>query len=96
MQLPSVMKFTEDQIGQLLSSFWIQSTLSDISPSNVEAIAHSFSLVLLSLRLKVSIKFSIFFILIEEKSILEPLMIILKCRIQMTGLLFEPSSFSSH
>nr|VDC68092.1 unnamed protein product [Brassica rapa] len=50
--LPSVMKFTEDQIGQLLSSFWIQSTLSDISPSNVEAIAHSFSLVLLSLRLK--------------------------------------------
>ncbi|RID59602.1 hypothetical protein BRARA_F02823 [Brassica rapa] len=50
--LPSVMKFTEDQIGKLLSSFWIQSTLSDISPSNVEAIAHSFSLVLLSLRLK--------------------------------------------
>ncbi|CAN7080354.1 unnamed protein product [Brassica oleracea var. botrytis] len=45
-------KFTEDQIGQLLSSFWTQSTLSDISPSNIKAIAHSFSLVLLSLRLK--------------------------------------------
>ncbi|XP_013632559.1 PREDICTED: uncharacterized protein LOC106338035 [Brassica oleracea var. oleracea] len=50
--LPSMMKFTEDQIGQLLSAFWTQSTLSDILPSNIEAIAHSFSLVLLSLRLK--------------------------------------------
>ncbi|KAH0883059.1 hypothetical protein HID58_059155 [Brassica napus] len=51
--LPSMMKFTEDQIGQLLSAFWTQSTLSDILPSNIEAIAHSFSLVLLSLRLKI-------------------------------------------
>ncbi|AED93613.1 putative protein EFR3 [Arabidopsis thaliana] len=50
--LPSMMKFTEDQIGQLLSAFWIQSALPDILPSNIEAIAHSFSLVLLSLRLK--------------------------------------------
>ncbi|KAL1212768.1 Protein SEMI-ROLLED LEAF 2 [Cardamine amara subsp. amara] len=50
--LPSMMKFTEDQIGQLLSAFWIQSTLPDILPSNIEAITHSFSLVLLSLRLK--------------------------------------------
>ncbi|CAN7025144.1 unnamed protein product [Brassica rapa subsp. trilocularis] len=50
--LPSMMKFTEDQMGQLLSAFWTQSTLSDISPSNIKAIAHSFSLVLLSLRLK--------------------------------------------
>ncbi|AAB61061.1 Hypothetical protein F2P16.24 [Arabidopsis thaliana] len=54
--LPSMMKFTEDQIGQLLSAFWIQSALPDILPSNIEAIAHSFSLVLLSLRLKVNIK----------------------------------------
>jgi len=58
MQLPSMMKFTEDQIGQLLSAFWIQSALPDILPSNIEAIAHSFSLVLLSLRLKVNIKVS--------------------------------------
>ncbi|XP_010493942.1 PREDICTED: protein EFR3 homolog B-like isoform X2 [Camelina sativa] len=50
--LPSMMKFTEDQIGQLLSAFWIQSTLPDILPSNIEAIAHSISLMLLSLRLK--------------------------------------------
>ncbi|CAA7017161.1 unnamed protein product [Microthlaspi erraticum] len=50
--LPSMMKFTEDQIGQLLSAFWTQSALPDILPSNIEAIAHSFSLVLLSLRLK--------------------------------------------
>ncbi|ESQ32200.1 hypothetical protein EUTSA_v10003593mg [Eutrema salsugineum] len=50
--LPAMMKFTEDQIGQLLSAFWTQSTLPDILPSNIEAIAHSFSLVLLSLRLK--------------------------------------------
>lgn len=53
LKLPSMMKFTEDQIGQLLSAFWTQSTLSDNVPSNIEAIAHSLSLVLLSLRLKV-------------------------------------------
>ncbi|XP_010546763.1 PREDICTED: uncharacterized protein LOC104818746 [Tarenaya hassleriana] len=50
--IPFMMKFTEDQIGQLLSSFWIQSTLPDNLPSNIEAIAHSFSLTLLSLRVK--------------------------------------------
>lgn len=56
MQEPCVMKFTEDQIVQLLSSFWIQATLPDNLPSNFEAIAHSFNLTLISLRLKV--KFS--------------------------------------
>ncbi|KAJ0253150.1 hypothetical protein HA466_0122270 [Hirschfeldia incana] len=50
--LPSMMKFTEDQIGQLLSAFWTQTTLPDNLPSNIEAIAHSLSLVLLSFRLK--------------------------------------------
>lgn len=49
---PCMMKLTEDQIGQLLSSFWIQANLPDNLPSNVEAIAHSFSLTLLSSRLK--------------------------------------------
>lgn len=49
---PFVMKFTEDQIVQLLSSFWIQATLPENLPSNFEAIAHSFSLTLISLRLK--------------------------------------------
>ncbi|KAG2278586.1 hypothetical protein Bca52824_061141 [Brassica carinata] len=42
--IPSMMKFTEDQIGQLLSAFWTQSTLPDNLPSNIEAIAHSLSL----------------------------------------------------
>ncbi|KAF3563670.1 hypothetical protein DY000_02011262 [Brassica cretica] len=50
--LPSMMKFTEDQMGQLLSAFWTQSTLPDNLPTSIEAIAHSLSLVLLSLRLK--------------------------------------------
>ncbi|KAG2278585.1 hypothetical protein Bca52824_061140 [Brassica carinata] len=39
-------------MGQLLSAFWTQATLADNLPSNIEAIAHSLSLVLLSLRLK--------------------------------------------
>ncbi|XP_013660832.2 protein SEMI-ROLLED LEAF 2-like [Brassica napus] len=50
--LPSMMKFTEDQMGQLLSAFWTQATLPDNLPTSIEAIAHSLSLVLLSLRLK--------------------------------------------
>lgn len=47
------MKLTEDQIMQLLSAFWIQATLPDNLPSNIEAISHSFVLTLISLRLKV-------------------------------------------
>ena len=77
MQLPSMMKFTEDQIGQLLSAFWTQSTLSDILPSNIEAIAHSLSLVLLSLRLKVSPLLSLLMCLHFGDALLNPLMIIL-------------------
>ncbi|KAL5853875.1 hypothetical protein ACOSQ3_008993 [Xanthoceras sorbifolium] len=49
---PCVMTFSEDQILQLLSAFWIQATLPDNLPSNIEAIAHSFILTLISLRLK--------------------------------------------
>ncbi|KAA3487170.1 protein EFR3-like protein B-like isoform X2 [Gossypium australe] len=49
---PYIMKLTEDQIMQLLSAFWIQATLPDNLPSNVEAISHSFVLTLISLRLK--------------------------------------------
>lgn len=48
------MKFSEDQMAQLLSAFWIQATLPDNLPSNIEAIAHSFSLALISLRMKVN------------------------------------------
>ncbi|KAF5952160.1 hypothetical protein HYC85_010104 [Camellia sinensis] len=49
---PSIMKFSEDQIAQLLSAFWVQANLPDNLPSNVEAIAHSYCLALISLRLK--------------------------------------------
>ncbi|GAV92254.1 hypothetical protein CFOL_v3_35635 [Cephalotus follicularis] len=49
---PYVMKFSEDQILQLLSAFWIQATLPDNLPASIEAIAHSFILTLISLRLK--------------------------------------------
>lgn len=47
------MKLTEDQIAHLLSAFWIQANLPDNLPSNIEAIAHSFILTLISSRLKV-------------------------------------------
>ncbi|KAJ7977860.1 ARM repeat superfamily protein [Quillaja saponaria] len=47
-----VMKLTEDQVAHLLSSFWIQANLPDNLPSNFEALAHSFILTLVSLRLK--------------------------------------------
>lgn len=47
------MKLSEDQMGQLLSAFWIQANLPDNLPSNIEAIAHSFILVLIVLRIKV-------------------------------------------
>ncbi|KAK9041749.1 hypothetical protein V6N11_016839, partial [Hibiscus sabdariffa] len=49
---PYIMKLSEDQIMQLLSGFWIQATLSDNMPSNIEAISHSFALTLISLQLK--------------------------------------------
>ncbi|KAL7003167.1 hypothetical protein U1Q18_004325, partial [Sarracenia purpurea var. burkii] len=49
---PSIMKFSEDQISQLLSAFWVQANFPDNLPSNVEAIAHSYCLTLISLRLK--------------------------------------------
>ncbi|KAL9234895.1 hypothetical protein vseg_009711 [Gypsophila vaccaria] len=49
---PCVMKLCEDQISQLLSGFWIQANLPDNSPSNFEAIAHSYSLTLISSHMK--------------------------------------------
>ncbi|XP_074311303.1 protein SEMI-ROLLED LEAF 2 isoform X1 [Silene latifolia] len=49
---PCVMKLCEDQILQLLSGFWIQANLSDNSPSNFEAIAHSYCLTLISSNMK--------------------------------------------
>ncbi|XP_056168593.1 protein SEMI-ROLLED LEAF 2 isoform X2 [Syzygium oleosum] len=48
---PYILKFSEDQIGQLLSALWIQANVPDNLPSNFEAIAHSFVLTLLSSRL---------------------------------------------
>lgn len=57
------MKLTEDQIAHLLSAFWIQANLPDNLPSNIEAIAHSFILTLISSRLKViyCIRFTILY-----------------------------------
>ncbi|XP_021821280.1 uncharacterized protein LOC110762878 isoform X1 [Prunus avium] len=49
---PYAMKFSEDQVAHLLSAFWIQANLSDNLPSNIEAIAQSFILVLISSHLK--------------------------------------------
>ncbi|PON57610.1 Coatomer beta subunit [Trema orientale] len=49
---PFVMRLSEDQIAHLLSAFWIQASLPDNLPSNIEAIAHSFILTLISSRLK--------------------------------------------
>ncbi|KAE8684254.1 hypothetical protein F3Y22_tig00111149pilonHSYRG00046 [Hibiscus syriacus] len=49
---PYIMKLTEDQIMQLLSGFWIQATLSDNMPSNIEPISLSFALTLISVQLK--------------------------------------------
>lgn len=42
----------EDQIGQLLSAFWMQANQPDNLPSNYEAIALSFHLTVLSFHLK--------------------------------------------
>uniref|UniRef100_A0A803L4F5 Uncharacterized protein n=1 Tax=Chenopodium quinoa TaxID=63459 RepID=A0A803L4F5_CHEQI len=47
-----IMKLSEDQILQLLSGFWIQANLSDNLPSNFEAIAHSYCLMLISSHIK--------------------------------------------
>ncbi|KAL5700264.1 hypothetical protein ACHQM5_025734 [Ranunculus cassubicifolius] len=43
-----IIKLSEDQIAQLLSSFWIQACLPDNIPSNFEAISRSFNLTLVS------------------------------------------------
>ncbi|XP_058084129.1 protein SEMI-ROLLED LEAF 2 [Magnolia sinica] len=49
---PNIVKLSEDQTTQLLSAFWIQANLPDNLPVNFEAIAHSYSLALLSSHLK--------------------------------------------
>ncbi|KAL5983535.1 hypothetical protein ACLOJK_017622 [Asimina triloba] len=50
---PNIVKLSEDQTAQLLSTFWIQANLPDNLPANFEAISHSYSLTLLSSHLKV-------------------------------------------
>ncbi|CAL1407681.1 unnamed protein product [Linum trigynum] len=49
---PCVLTLNEDQISQLLSAFWMQASLPDNTPPNLEAIAHSFTLTLISSQLK--------------------------------------------
>ncbi|KAK1364198.1 Armadillo-type [Heracleum sosnowskyi] len=51
---PPVVTLNEDQITQLLSAFFLQANLPDNLPSNIEAIAHSFCLTLLSSHLRSS------------------------------------------
>ncbi|KAG8363903.1 hypothetical protein BUALT_Bualt19G0070900 [Buddleja alternifolia] len=46
------LRCNEDQIAQLLSFLWIQVNLHDNLPANIEAIAHSFCLALISSQLK--------------------------------------------
>lgn len=48
----NIITLNEDQIAQLLSAFWLQANQPDNLPENYEAIAHSFSLTLLSSHLK--------------------------------------------
>ncbi|XP_073150707.1 protein SEMI-ROLLED LEAF 2 [Henckelia pumila] len=48
----SFLHCNEDQIAQLLSALWIQLNLPNNLPANVEAIAHSFYLILVSSYLK--------------------------------------------
>lgn len=48
----NIAMLTEDQTNQLLSSFWIQANQTDNTPFNYEAIGHSYSLTVLSSRLK--------------------------------------------
>ena len=52
------MRLNKDQIGHLMSALWIQASLSDNLPSNIEAISHSFTLTLISSRLKVTCQIS--------------------------------------
>ncbi|VAI06374.1 hypothetical protein VPH35_073279 [Triticum aestivum] len=47
-----IVLLTEDQTNQLLSAFWIQANQTDNTPFNYEAIGHSYSLTVLSSRLK--------------------------------------------
>ncbi|KQK21991.1 uncharacterized protein LOC100831072 isoform X2 [Brachypodium distachyon] len=47
-----IVPLTEDQTNQLLSAFWIQANQTDNTPFNYEAIGHSYSLTVLSSRLK--------------------------------------------
>lgn len=53
MQEQYFLRCNEDQILQLLSALWIQVSLPDNMPANIEAIAHSFCLALISSCLKV-------------------------------------------
>ncbi|CAN6313041.1 unnamed protein product [Urochloa humidicola] len=59
MQEANIAMLTEDQTNQLLSAFWIQANQTDNSPFNYEAIGHSYSLTVLSSRLKNSSNSSI-------------------------------------
>lgn len=51
-QEANIALLTEDQTNQLLSAFWIQANQTDNIPFNYEAIGHSYSLTVLSSRLK--------------------------------------------
>lgn len=59
-QEPSVLKFNEDQIAQVLSALWIQASLPDNRHANIEAIAHSFCLTLISSDLRVCNRLKVF------------------------------------
>ncbi|CAN6295342.1 unnamed protein product [Urochloa humidicola] len=59
MQEANIAMLTEDQTNQLLSAFWIQANQTDNSPFNYEVIGHSYSLTVLSSRLKNSSNSSI-------------------------------------
>ncbi|CAH9087504.1 unnamed protein product [Cuscuta europaea] len=48
----SILKLNEDQITQMLSSFWVQANMPDNLPANIEAITQSFCLTLISVRLR--------------------------------------------
>ncbi|KAL5218451.1 hypothetical protein ABZP36_019135 [Zizania latifolia] len=48
----NIFMLTEDQTNQLLSAFWVQANQTDNTPFNYEAIGHSYSLTVLSTRLK--------------------------------------------
>uniref|UniRef100_A0A7N0VMA9 ARM repeat superfamily protein n=1 Tax=Kalanchoe fedtschenkoi TaxID=63787 RepID=A0A7N0VMA9_KALFE len=49
---PYMLKLSEDQVAQLLSSFWIQANLPDNIPLSIEAMSHSFSSALISPSIK--------------------------------------------